>query len=91
MSVSSVYETDTGSPKYAVRVRYSDHVSVHRFYSEADAEAFKLGALEPPTRLEAAVEKANEAIDSGESYSCIVALADLLAAVEHGLRIAGRA
>ena len=72
-------------------VRHPNHVARHSFYSREDAEAFRLGAIEPPDRLDKAVEKANDAIDSGESSLCITALADLLAAVEHGLRVAGRA
>lgn len=91
MSVSSVYEHPNWSPAHTVLVRYPDHVARHSFYTREDAEAFRLGALEGPDRVEAAVEKANAALDDGVWYPCVLALADLTAAVEAKLRVKGRA
>lgn len=91
MSVSAVYEQPNVTPKWTVTVRYPDHTSQHRFYDREDAEAFRLGALEPPDRLDAAVRKANEAIELGEAHPCVLALADLTAAVEARLMAQGRA
>ena len=93
MSVSAVYEVPEGSPKYAVRVRSTDHVAVHRFYTEADAEDFRERAVAPPDNLDRAVALARQVLEGEAPDECptaVHALAHLTHVVEARMRELGR-
>ena len=91
MSVSTVHELPTGSPKWAVTIRSETHVGQHRFHDREDAEAFRLGCLDPPDKFDSAIDAANAALHSGETFDCVRALAQLTAACEHERFVQGRA
>jgi hypothetical protein len=91
MSVSTVYEDPTRSPKWCVRVTSSTHVATHRFYDRGLAEDFQERAYAPPDLVDAKLREANDALESGDAHRCVLALAGLSAAVEAQQFVEGRA
>lgn len=91
MSVSTVYEDPTRSPKWCVKVTSTDHVAVHRFHDRKLAESFRERAYAPPDLVDGKLLEANAALESGDAHRCVLALAGLSAAVEAQQFVEGRA